>query len=125
VFAGDSKPLLLTTDAGAAAHPDLAGVAEVVVCGDQWVELAVAVGALVDRGLTRVLCEGGPTLLRSLIGSDLLDELCWTVAPRLVGIGHRNLLGDQVLPDPITLRLDRLYEGDGALLTRYACRSEP
>jgi riboflavin biosynthesis pyrimidine reductase len=125
VFAGESKPLLLTTDEGVAAHPDLAGVAEVVVCGDQWVEIAVAVDALVDRGLTGVLCEGGPTLLRSLIGADLLDELCWTVAPRLVGTGHRGLLGDQVLPDPITLRLDRVYESDGALLTCYARGREP
>jgi riboflavin biosynthesis pyrimidine reductase len=38
VFRGDDKPLLLTTEGAAAAHPDLAGVAEMVVCGDQWAD---------------------------------------------------------------------------------------
>jgi riboflavin biosynthesis pyrimidine reductase len=125
VFRGDDKPLLLTTEGAAAAHPDLARVAEMVVCGDQWVELTVAVDELAARGLIRVLCEGGPTLLRSLIGADLLDELCCTVAPRLVGPGHRSLMGDQVLADPIALRLAHLYEGGGMTLARYSFRNEP
>ena len=46
---------------------DLAGSAELVVCGAKEVDLAVALDELSDRGLPRVLCEGGPTLLRSLL----------------------------------------------------------
>ena len=38
------------------------------------IELAVALGILAERGLTRILCEGGPTLADGLAAADLLDE---------------------------------------------------
>ena len=37
------------------------------------------------RGMRRVLTEGGPTLLGSFMQRDLLDELCLTIAPYIVG----------------------------------------
>jgi riboflavin biosynthesis pyrimidine reductase len=121
VFAGDTPPLLLTTMAAAERRVDLAEVAEVVPCGDQWVDITVAVDELLTRQLGRILCEGGPTLLRSLLAADLLDELCYTSAPTLVGMGHRSLLGDQPCPDAFSLRLIAVLEGDGMLLSRYQC----
>ena len=82
-------PLVLTC---AAALDDtrrrLAGHAEVLNCsGDDpgRVDEAVLLAALAQRGQYRVLTEGGPVLLGSFIGRDLLDELCLTVAPYLVG----------------------------------------
>ena len=39
------------------------------------VDLAAAMAELGNRGLTRVLCEGGPTLADALAASDLLDEV--------------------------------------------------
>jgi riboflavin biosynthesis pyrimidine reductase len=125
VFGGDTPPLLLTTMAAAERRVDLAAVAEVVPCGDQWVDVTLAVNQLLARHLGRILCEGGPTLLRSLLSADLLDELCCTTAPHLVGMGHRSLLGDQPLPDPISLRLTSVLEGDGMLLARYECCAAP
>jgi riboflavin-specific deaminase-like protein len=125
VFAGESPPLLLTTAAAAERRTDLAGRAEVVVCGDQWVDISVAVEELRARQLGRILCEGGPTLLRSLLLADLLDELCCTTAPCLVGMGHRGLLGDQTIGAAITLRLTAVLEGDGMLLARYQLRTQP
>ncbi len=95
-----------------------------VACGDRWVDITVAVERLHERDLGRILCEGGPTLLRSLLFAGLLDELCCTTAPRLVGTGHRSLLGDQPLPDSINLRLNGVLEGDGMLLARYGCRPQ-
>ncbi len=124
VFGGETAPLLLTTAAAAARRADLADVAEMVVCGDRWVDITVAVERLHERDLGRILCEGGPTLLRSLLFAGLLDELCCTTAPRLVGMGHRSLLGDQPLPDSINLRLNGVLEGDGMLLARYGCRPQ-
>lgn len=40
---------------------------------------------LARRGLHRVLCEGGPSLLGELVAADAVDELCLTVAPLLAG----------------------------------------
>jgi riboflavin biosynthesis pyrimidine reductase len=125
VFSGDTKPLLLTSAAAASARTDLAAAAETVVCGDQRVDLTMALRELGVRGLGRVLCEGGPTLLGSLIGADLLDELCCTTSPWLAGPGHRGLLGDQPLSEPARVRLTAVLEGDGMVLARYSCRPQP
>ena len=100
MFTGPQKPLLLTSATAAATRADLAGVAEIVVCGDDDVDLTRGMAALRERALGRVLCEGGPTLLGSLIGAELLDEFCCTTAPALVGGGQRSLAGDRVWPHP-------------------------
>jgi riboflavin-specific deaminase-like protein len=121
VFAADPPPLLLTTAAAVQHRPDLAAVAEMVACGAQRVDIGAAIEQLHARNLGRILCEGGPTLLRSLLFAGLVDELCLTTAPRLLGAGHRSLLGDQPLPDALSLRLTAVLEGDGMLLSRYHC----
>jgi riboflavin biosynthesis pyrimidine reductase len=59
--------------------------AEVVVAGDERVDVGTAVAELAARGLRVILCEGGPTLLGELAGAGLLDELCLTIAPVLGG----------------------------------------
>ncbi|WP_427890166.1 pyrimidine reductase family protein [Kribbella sp. GL6] len=69
----------------------LAEVADVLVCGEDAVDLKAAVGALGERGLTQILCEGGPHLLGSLTDADLVDELCLTVSPLLAGPGARRI----------------------------------
>jgi riboflavin biosynthesis pyrimidine reductase len=125
VFSGDTKVLLLTCAAAANQRPDLAGVAEVIACGNESVDLGVAVEELYDRGLGRVLCEGGPTLFRALLLAGLVDEFCCTTSPRLAGPGHRGLLGAQTISAPISLALTAVLEGDGTLLARYQCCTQP
>ena len=49
------------------------------------VDGATVLKILAERKLLRVLTEGGPMLLGMLIEDDLLDELCLTIAPLLVG----------------------------------------
>jgi 5-amino-6-(5-phosphoribosylamino)uracil reductase len=82
-------PLVLTSAAAAGdTRRRLAGHAEVLDCsaGDpDRVDEAAILSTLAARGQYRVLTEGGPTLLGSFIERDLLDELCLTVAPFLVG----------------------------------------
>lgn len=82
-------PLVLTCTAAAGAARRLVGNrAEVLDCSGtdpSQVDLAAALRHLVDRGLPRVLTEGGPTLLGAFIGAELLDEMCLTTAPLLVG----------------------------------------
>lgn len=49
------------------------------------VDLSTALSLLADRGFLRVLTEGGPGILGLFTDADLLDELCVTVAPLLLG----------------------------------------
>jgi riboflavin-specific deaminase-like protein len=78
------RPIVITHRAARPA-PELAARAEIVALGDEHVDLAAMVTALHERGATQLLCEGGPGLLGSMIAADLVDELCLTVAPLLVG----------------------------------------
>lgn len=100
----DSPRTIVITSANAPAdrRDRIAARAEVVVAGDETVDLAVAVRALAERGLTRVLAEGGPSLAGCLAAGGHLDELCLTLRSRLVGgDGARLTHGD-----PITSALD-------------------
>jgi riboflavin biosynthesis pyrimidine reductase len=87
------------------------------------VDLAVALRGLADRGLARVHTEGGPTLLRELLAAGLVDELCLTVAPVLVGgVGHRPVVGREGAPPlaaPVRLELLHLLHGGDPLLGRW------
>ena len=48
-------------------------------------DLRAALATLAERGLTRVMVEGGASLAGSLIGADLVDHLVWFHAPGLIG----------------------------------------
>ena len=115
-----TRSLVLTC---AAADPYRLGalreVADVVVAGEERVDLPAALDALAQRGLRRMLCEGGPTLLAQVAAAGRLDELCLTVSPLLTGGGAGRILAGADLTPPRPLRLRHLLEEDGALFTRY------
>lgn len=60
-------------------------VIEVAPDADGNLDLEVGAGALGDRGLTRVLVEGGGRLAAGLLRVGLVDRLVWFRAPRLIG----------------------------------------
>jgi riboflavin biosynthesis pyrimidine reductase len=112
--------VVFTTDDSPADRRALAAsVADVVVAGEQDVDLGVAVDALAQRGYTRLLSEGGPALLAHLVEVDRLDELCLTVSPMFVsGLAKRIIDGsDSVVPHH--LQIGHLLEEDGFLFLRY------
>ena len=113
-------PAVVVTCAAAdpARRAALEQVTDVVVAGQDDVDLPAAVRTLHDRGLRRLLCEGGPTLLSALLDAGLVDELCLTTSPVLLGTAPSLLV--RALPAPLDLRLVHLVDGgDGSLLTRW------
>lgn len=90
VFADGHRPLLVVPGA-TAVDEAIRDRCDVLRAGDHAVDLDAALTALRERGLGRILTEGGPTLLGDLIAADLLDELCLTIAPLLVGGAGRSL----------------------------------
>lgn len=75
--------------------------------------------ALAERGLHRVLCEGGPTLFGQLVAADAVDELCLTLSPLLVGgEAGRISRGPDGTP-PRGMALAGALHEDGALFLRY------
>ena len=118
LFAGAERTVVVTSaSSDRAARDRLAGVADVVAAGDEQVDVAAALDHLAARGLTRVLCEGGPSLLADVAAAGRLDELCLTISPQLVGgDGPRVAHGPDL---DVDLAPVSLLEADGVLLARY------
>jgi riboflavin biosynthesis pyrimidine reductase len=117
---GEAPTIVVTTEQAAAAYADgLPGGTPVIAAGQGSVDFAVALDQLAARGLQRVLCEGGPSLMRDLVASGRLDELCLTIRPLLVaGDRLRIARGEDIVPDA-RLALRTLLESDGDLFARY------
>jgi riboflavin biosynthesis pyrimidine reductase len=118
--AAEHRPLVVTHARAPAGAVQRAGeVADVLVAGDSSVDLDRAVELLGERGFAHVLAEGGPSLNGALAAAGVLDELCLTLAPRLVsGDARRILTGPALAPSP-RLTLRTLCEEDGYLFLRY------
>jgi riboflavin biosynthesis pyrimidine reductase len=93
------------------------GDEQVLVCGQDWVDLGQLRRALVDRGWTSILCEGGPHLLRDLLAEGVADELDLTLVPRLLGGEHPRIVEGPPVDVPLELML--LLEDGGTLLGRW------
>jgi riboflavin biosynthesis pyrimidine reductase len=121
----DARTIVITS---ASSDPELraaaAKVADVIVAGEETVDLAAALDALRDRGLDRVLCEGGPHLFGDLAAAGLVDELCLALSPTLAGPGAGRIISGAHAPArPLTLT-QLLAEDDGFLFCRYAAENQ-
>ncbi len=115
-------PTIVLTCAAAPAgrRAALAEVAEVVLCGDDVVDPVAARAALEQRGLHRILSEGGPTAFADLARAGVVDELCLSLTPFLVGPGPARITaGPNGWDAPADLTLVGALEEDGALFLRY------
>ena len=121
------RPTVITSSTAAAglrfepeARPD------VVIAGEDSVDMATAIAALSSRGMRRVLCEGGPTLLDELVLRDLIDEMCVTIAPRLAGTGQSATSAVlPQLPAPTELSLHHVLTHQGYLFLKYGRADHP
>ncbi|MEO3800575.1 pyrimidine reductase family protein [Nonomuraea sp. B1E8] len=113
-----SRTIVITCEAAsrerrkaASRHCDL------VIAGDDEVDLPLAMAELHQRGLTRVLCEGGPRLNAQLSACRLIDELCLSISPMLVGGGAARILNGE--PAEVSLDLSQVLEEEGVLFCTY------
>jgi riboflavin biosynthesis pyrimidine reductase len=115
--------VITVAQAPADRRAELARYADVIVAGDETVDMATAVSALTQRGHRRMLAEGGPRLLAQLAEAGLLDELCLTIGPLMAGPGAPRIVagtpGTGPVATPLPLTLTHVLEDDGFLLCRY------
>lgn len=101
---GDRPPLVVTGRAGARTAARAVPADRVLTVGSRddpdEVDLRAGLAGLAERGLARVLCEGGPTLFGALLAGGLVDELCVTTSPCLVGAGPSRIVATSTPGEP-------------------------
>lgn len=123
IFTAARTPtVVVTCEAGLRAAPagvPVRGKLDTVVAGDTEIDLSAAVRELRERlGLEHLLCEGGPVLAAGLVAAGLVDELCLSVAPTVLGAGpHTPLLA--ALPGRREMTLTGVYADEGVVFLRY------
>jgi len=85
LLSNPDQPPILVTCAQAAARHDLRtdGRRQVLVAGEDSVDVTRAVGLLRAHDMHHILCEGGPTELDKLVEADAVAEICVALAPKL------------------------------------------
>ncbi|RBP67284.1 riboflavin biosynthesis pyrimidine reductase [Brevibacterium sanguinis] len=114
---GSARTIVITP----ASAPDHAlerasAVAEVIVAGETTVDLPAAIRALRERGLRRIVCEGGPRLFTDLLRAGEVDEVCLTRSPSLVAGYETGILHGAEFPEPLDLDLVRAFATDDSFL---------
>lgn len=112
--------ILMATTSGAdgldAARKAL-GAEQVLELGEDEVDLVALKGELASRGWNNQLCEGGPQLFGSMLATGVVDELCHTIVPRLIGGSHLRIVAG--IDVDVALRPALLLEQEGTLLGRW------
>jgi riboflavin biosynthesis pyrimidine reductase len=122
--AASVRPIVVTVaDAPSDNRDRAAEVADVVIAGEHSVDMRRAIDALGERGARSVLAEGGPSLNGQLAAAGLLDELCLSVSPGLVGGDSKRILSGPALDVPARCELRSVCEEDGYLFLRYRSSS--
>jgi riboflavin biosynthesis pyrimidine reductase len=114
-----ARPILFTTrQSDPCKRAQFGEVADVIVAGEQSVDPRRVVAELTDRGHSRIHSEGGPKLFGSFQEAGVVDELCLTLSPTLVGgLGARVTAGADERSFPLELR--SLLRDGSTLFLRY------
>ena len=106
-----------TGSPGLAEAQQVLGPEHVLVCGDDAVDDARLVTMLGDRGWNRVLTEGGPHLVSSMIAAGVLDEVCLSLTPVVVGGDGPRMTSAAATVTGYVPRV--LVEEDGTVMGRW------
>ncbi|AKK25536.1 pyrimidine reductase family protein [Mycobacterium sp. EPa45] len=118
------RPILITTAVVARERPQLADHADLLIAGDSAVNLESALRTLQAKGMRRILCEGGPTLLDELVAGDLVDEMCLTISPTLAATATTARPGAPALSVPTRLTLGHSVILEDYVYLRYVRNNE-
>jgi riboflavin biosynthesis pyrimidine reductase len=106
-----------TGSPGLAEARAVLGDEQVLVCGEEAVDDARLVAALADRGWERILVEGGPHLAGSMVAAGVLDEVCLSLTPVVVGGDGPRMTSAAATVTGYVPRV--LVEQDGTLIGRW------
>lgn len=110
--------VITTADAPADDLRRLRETVDVIALGSGRVDWPAVLDEFASRGWLHVMCEGGPSLHGELIGLDLVDELCLTIAPVLAA-GEAPRIAHDPRAEGRPMTLGHAVDVDSVLLTRW------
>lgn len=112
------RPLVITgADADRGRVEEAGEHCDVVFTDASDVDAATILDVLEQHGLRRIVCEGGPTLLESLVAADLLDEADITVSPSFAGTAQTPRTSG--LDSVVGFELQHVLQAESFLMARY------
>jgi len=107
------------------------GLIEAIKCGEEGsdrVDIEKLMGILYERGIKKLLVEGGSTVIWEFLSHGLFDELQVYIAPIVIGGNAPTMAGGEGIKDiedAIKLRLYAIERyGDGLVLKFIPARSQ-
>ncbi len=96
-----------------AEEVQVAGRVEIIECASLPLD---ALEVLRKRGFTRIVCEGGPRLLRDLFSK--IDEIDLTIAPMLLG-QDSSVSDPSEEPNRVDWKLDYVWDHEGFVFNKF------
>jgi 2,5-diamino-6-(ribosylamino)-4(3H)-pyrimidinone 5'-phosphate reductase len=97
--------------------------AEVLVCGESQVDLEILMARLWEKGIRRLMVEGGPTLIWLLINKHLIDHVILIQIPYIIGGDTTPSLvggpGVDSIEQVVSTNLTGFYKVGNHLITEY------
>ena len=97
--------------------------AEVLVCGESQVDLEILMAMLWEKGIRRLMVEGGPTLIWLLINKHLIDHVVLIQIPYIIGGDTTPSLvggpGVDSIDQVVSTNLTGFYKVGNHLITEY------
>ncbi|PKQ18111.1 MAG: hypothetical protein CVT68_05050 [Actinobacteria bacterium HGW-Actinobacteria-8] len=105
--------LVTTSHAPAALSPPLPAD-RVIIAGDDSLDAKALIATFATRGISKILCEGGPTVASWLLAANVVDDICLTRSTVLAGADQ-----PAVPPIPRCFALTHRLEGGGFTMERW------
>jgi 2,5-diamino-6-(ribosylamino)-4(3H)-pyrimidinone 5'-phosphate reductase len=97
--------------------------AEVLVCGEERVDILQMMENLADRGVRRLMVEGGPTLIWQLISRRMVDHVILIQIPYIIGGDSTPSLvggpGVDSIDKVVSVEMTDFYKVGKHLITEY------
>ncbi|CAJ38181.1 RibD family protein [Methanocella arvoryzae] len=97
--------------------------AEVVICGRDRIDIDLLMDTLYNRGIRRLMVEGGPTLIWQLISRKMIDHITLIQIPYIIGGDSTPSLvggpGVDSIDKVVQVNLTDFYKVGNHLITEY------
>lgn len=97
--------------------------AEILVCGEERVDIPQMMESLVDKGINRLMVEGGPTLIWQLISRRMIDHVILIQIPYIIGGDSTPSLvggpGVDSIDKVVSVEMTDFYKVGKHLITEY------